>query len=74
MAIADKDLEAVLKSGAIAKLYHKLPCHALAVERTIKLVISVCGNANRDGMIRAVLKSIDTMPLFETKKHCHVTM
>ena len=55
MAIADKDLEAVLKSGAIAKLYHKLPCHALAVEQTIKLVTSVCGNANRDGMIRAVL-------------------
>ena len=51
----------------------KYPCHTQAVERCVKLVTEaagkVCGHHNRDGYIRATLKSRAMMPIFETKQN-----
>ena len=42
--------------------YYKFPCHTVAVERQVKLAtdasLMVCGHENRDGRIRATLKSM----------------
>ena len=51
--------------------YYKLPCHTVAVERQVKLTteasLMVCGHENRDGRIRATLKSREKMKHFNTK-------
>ncbi|XP_050527619.1 uncharacterized protein LOC126897791 [Daktulosphaira vitifoliae] len=50
-----------------------LPCHTQAVERSVKLVTeasaAVCGQARRDGVIRARIESRRIMPHFNSKKY-----
>ena len=49
-----------------------IPCHSQGVERCVRMVTEasgeVYGKEARDGYIRAVLKSRDFMPSFETKR------
>jgi hypothetical protein len=49
-----------------------IPCHSQGVERCIRMVTeasnAVCGLDARDSYIRAVVKSRDFMPSFESKK------
>ena len=50
----------------------KLPCHTVAVERTVKLVTEasdrVYGSENREGYIRANLQSRSEMKKFDSKR------
>lgn len=52
--------------------FEAYPCHTVAVERLVKLVtetsLKVCGQENREGYIRATLKSRGIMDKFNTKK------
>jgi hypothetical protein len=65
-------IESLLKEKALPKFdCLKFPCHTQSVERCVKLVTEasgkVCGHENRDGYIRATLKSRSMMPKFNTK-------
>ena len=55
-----------------------IPCHSQGVERCVRMVTeaasSVYGYDARDGYIRAVIKSRDFMPTFETKKDFHAPL
>ena len=52
-------------------------CHTQATERAVKLTTqaaaAVCGQAARDGFIRARLHSREEMPVFTSKKHILAT-
>lgn len=65
-------IASLLKDKALPEFnYLKFPCHTQAVERCVKLVTEsaekVCGHENRDGYIRATLKSRQLMPTFNFK-------
>jgi len=51
----------------------EIPCHSQAVERCVRMVSeasnAVYGFQARDGYIRAVTKSRDCMPCYETKQN-----
>lgn len=58
-------------SNSKFKRIAEMPCHTQAVERCVKLVTesskTVCGERNRDGLIRTTLASRASMPSFDNK-------
>ena len=71
--ISDEDIAACVKSNDATRIREiaQFPCHTQATERCIRLVTeasaAVCGQAARDGFIRARIKSRTMMKTFETK-------
>lgn len=65
-------IDSLLKDKILPEFnYLKFPCHTQSVERCVKLVTEaaekVCGHENRDGYIRATLKSRQLMHKFGSK-------
>lgn len=70
--MSTEHIASLLKEKVLPEFnYLKFPCHTQAVERCVKLVTEsaekVCGQENRDGYIRATLKSRQLMPTFDFK-------
>jgi hypothetical protein len=71
--ISDEAIRTIISNKTIPDWdVRSFPCHTQAVERCVKLVTTsaqeVVGFQNRDGWIRATLKSREIMPTFNTKK------
>ena len=68
MHLSNVDLQNIINEP----LSVDIPCHSQGVERCVRMVTEasgeVYGKEARDGYIRAVLKSRDFMPSFETKR------
>ena len=68
--ISDETLEKNILKGEVPEL-NKFPCHARAVERSVKTVTevsaAVCGVESRDGYLRARLDSRRKMLSFNSK-------
>lgn len=66
--LSDEELQQLVTQPFISQI----PCHSQGVERCVRTVSeaskSVYGMDARDGYIRAVIKSRDFMPSFQTKK------
>jgi hypothetical protein len=66
--LSDEELDQIMELPYSSSI----PCHSQGVERCVKLVTeasgAVYGFESRDGYIRAVVKSRDFMPSFESKQ------
>ncbi|GBM66521.1 hypothetical protein AVEN_246924-1 [Araneus ventricosus] len=72
MHIKDKDLKEMRKEEQFPVLtFEEFPCHTQSVERCGKLIsevaMKVCGEAARDGYIRAKLETTKELPTFDNK-------
>jgi len=70
--LTDSDLQVCVQTSVFEKVnLQAFPCHTQATERCIRLVTqasaAVCGEEQRDGFIRARLKSRTIMKHFNTK-------